>query len=48
MNGADLFVILALAAVAALAVAILVRRRKKGSDCCGTCEGCDACRKGKK
>ncbi len=40
MNGADLIVIFALAAVVGVAVFLMIRRRTKGSGCCGDCAKC--------
>ena len=41
MNGADLWIVLILVAVVGLSVFLIIRRRKKGSSCCGPCGSCD-------
>ena len=47
MNIGDLIVILIVAAFAGLAVWLTVRRKRKGSSCCGGCSrgSCDKCGK---
>ena len=51
MSTGDIIVLVILAAVLALALAGIIRRRKKGNACCGECAGCIAsnnCKKVKK
>ena len=40
MNAADVLVIILIAAALALAVGLSVRRKKRGSSCCGECANC--------
>lgn len=40
MNGADILVIILVAALVAGAAAAMIRNRRKGKDCCGDCSKC--------
>ncbi|MBR3347709.1 MAG: FeoB-associated Cys-rich membrane protein [Solobacterium sp.] len=41
MNTADVILIVILLAIAGFALFLMIRRKKKGSSCCGTCAGCE-------
>ena len=47
MNVYDLLILLTVAAAAARAVYRIRIRKKAGKGCCGNCEGCSLCSRGK-
>ena len=41
VNGWDILIVAVIAALVGLAVFLTVRKKKKGSSCCGDCACCD-------